>query len=287
VVAGDDHGVDTQQVRERLAAAAGQAALPEHKAGQERGHAALPQRYIDGILGGMGLDVYAGPLSRYYAGDWLTVVQQLGLAQGTRVEVRRPTASDDAITDTQQVLDSILEWRSRLQLALVEHDVALQWDEDPSGAYFTDKPAWDCFGDLLLWAAHLDAADRPCPKAHVEDWQDHPILAAGRARTSKTQFPHLLSGTELWFPGDFALVFNAPDPTGAQLTIGSVERLHAELDRINQLSWSGSAAQIAEWRRAGSEYGAPLEEGARFCCALFLEITASAKQYSVPVKLDY
>lgn len=238
-------------------------------------------------FGGMGLDVYAGPLSRSYAGDWLTVVQQLGRAQGTPVEVRRPASSEDAITDPRQALNLILEWRAGLQRALDEHSVTLKWNEDPSGVYFTDKPAWDCYGDLLMWAAHLDAPKRSCPKAHVDDWHDHPVLVASRARTSKTQFPHLLSDTELWLPSDFAFVFNAPDPTGSQLTIGSVQRLHAELDRINQLSWNGSTELLAQWRRAGSDYGAPLETGARFCCSLLLEITGSAIQYSVPVKLDY
>ena len=33
----------------------------------------------------MGLDVYAGPLTRYLAGDWLTIVQQAGLASGREV----------------------------------------------------------------------------------------------------------------------------------------------------------------------------------------------------------
>ena len=68
----------------------------------------------------MGLDVYAGPLSRYYAGDWLTVVQQLGREQGIAVEVRRPAQADEGITDPEQVLERILEWRAGLQRALVD-----------------------------------------------------------------------------------------------------------------------------------------------------------------------
>jgi len=37
----------------------------------------------------MGLDVYVGPLSRYYAGDWETIVQQAGRQQGVEVQVLR------------------------------------------------------------------------------------------------------------------------------------------------------------------------------------------------------
>jgi hypothetical protein len=235
----------------------------------------------------MGLDVYAGPLSRYYTGDWLTVVQQLGREQGIAVPVQRPAQADEGAMDPEQVLERVLEWRASLQRALVEHGVSLEWNEDPSGAYFTDKPAWDCFGDLLLWAAYLDAPERTCPKDHVDDWQEHPVLGASRAPTSSTQFPHLLCGTELWFPSDFPMIFNAPDPVGSPTTVGSAQRLHAELEQINQRSWNGSAEQIAKWRKEGSDHGAPLEHGARFCCALFLEITATAIEQSVPVKLDY
>jgi hypothetical protein len=35
----------------------------------------------------MGLDVYVGSLTRYYARDWETIVQKWGRESGTRVEV--------------------------------------------------------------------------------------------------------------------------------------------------------------------------------------------------------
>ena len=45
----------------------------------------------------MGLDVYVGPLVRYYTGDWQTIVQQLGREAGTAVEVRRPAATKPSL----------------------------------------------------------------------------------------------------------------------------------------------------------------------------------------------
>jgi hypothetical protein len=38
----------------------------------------------------MGLDVYVGPLTRYYRGDWSTIIQQMGAAGGVEVAVARP-----------------------------------------------------------------------------------------------------------------------------------------------------------------------------------------------------
>ena len=40
----------------------------------------------------MGLDVYVGSFTRYYAGDWKTVVQRYGREEGLKVEVVRPPA---------------------------------------------------------------------------------------------------------------------------------------------------------------------------------------------------
>ena len=48
----------------------------------------------------MGLDVYVGSLTRYYAHDWETAVQRLGCEQGIPVViVRARLQSPDAITD--------------------------------------------------------------------------------------------------------------------------------------------------------------------------------------------
>ena len=41
----------------------------------------------------MGMDVYVGPLTRYLLGEWLTVVQQAGMANGVQVQVLRPQAT--------------------------------------------------------------------------------------------------------------------------------------------------------------------------------------------------
>ena len=67
----------------------------------------------------MGLDVYVGPLSRYLIGDWLTIVQQAGAANGTEVQIHRaPPQPDDAITDPAQVLQVVEQWRAVLTHAV-------------------------------------------------------------------------------------------------------------------------------------------------------------------------
>ena len=44
----------------------------------------------------VGLDVYVGPLTRYYLGDWETVVQRLGRERGFPVKTIRPSADQQS-----------------------------------------------------------------------------------------------------------------------------------------------------------------------------------------------
>ena len=102
----------------------------------------------------MGLDVYVGTLTRYYAGQWETIVQRTGREQGFAVEVQRQHV-DAAVTDPAALEPVLIEWRDTLSAALSTHlRGPLRWDEGMGPDYFTDKPAWDCYGSLLVWAAH-------------------------------------------------------------------------------------------------------------------------------------
>src|SRR5207249_3444477 len=71
------------------------------------------------IVTAMGLDVYVGSLTRYYAQDWETIVQQWGREQGLPVEVRRSQPSPpDRITDPAVIRPALIKWRSNLNQAL-------------------------------------------------------------------------------------------------------------------------------------------------------------------------
>src|SRR4051812_3642430 len=111
----------------------------------------------------MGLDIYVGTLTRYYAGQWETIVQQAGREQGFSVELRRQPV-DDAVTDPAVLEPSLVEWRDTLSEALEPHLTrSLSWDEGLGAQYFTDKPAWDCFASLLIWEAHDEHSSTELP----------------------------------------------------------------------------------------------------------------------------
>jgi hypothetical protein len=233
----------------------------------------------------MGLDIYVGPLCRYYAGDWETVVQRHAREQGIALNVvRAQPASADALRDPKDTLPIVTAWREGLALALKDEGVSLFWQEQPDGIYFTDKPAWDCYGDLLLWAAYSEHPDLPRPEQSVTNFSDDPAYIRTQQRT---RFRHLLGNAEFWLPADFDFVFEAPEPAGTLTMFGSCVGLLRELVEINDASWRGSPAELESWRKAGSDHGAPLEHGARFCCALLTDLAQHAVVNGLPMKLDY
>ena len=53
----------------------------------------------------MGLDVYVGSLTRYYLGDWETIVQRIAREQGFDVQIVRQNASQPGLI--QRVIDAV------------------------------------------------------------------------------------------------------------------------------------------------------------------------------------
>jgi hypothetical protein len=82
----------------------------------------------------MGLDVYVGSLTRYYAGQWETIVQQAGRQIGFDVQVvRTQPEAGAAITDPDEIRTGILRWRTALGQALAKaglDGLDLNWRED-------------------------------------------------------------------------------------------------------------------------------------------------------------
>jgi hypothetical protein len=96
----------------------------------------------------MGLDVYVGPLTRYYAGNWETIVQQRSKQFGIPVAIVRPRQGlfrrlfDRLSLRPPTAETAVRRWRDTLRRDLGIAD--LDWNEDLEVDYETDKPAWDC-----------------------------------------------------------------------------------------------------------------------------------------------
>ena len=99
----------------------------------------------------MGLDIYAGPVSRYAGGGWQTIIQQAGAAAGMPVITVRPGESmqdlmrralaegGDApvgeirMTDIQPPTQPIDGWKTQVARSL---GLSEEWDDRPDGEYY-------------------------------------------------------------------------------------------------------------------------------------------------------
>lgn len=85
----------------------------------------------------MGLDIYVGSFTRYYAGDWDLAAARVARELGATFEVVRQHNPPDAIRDPEAIRSIVLEWRSGLAESLASHlPDPLDWDESPDALLY-------------------------------------------------------------------------------------------------------------------------------------------------------
>jgi hypothetical protein len=252
----------------------------------------------------MGLDIYVGSLTRYYTGDWQTIVQQLGQQQGFQVMTVRPedfTLAGRVRRFTERLLGrkppgadavraAVTEWRSALSRELgADLRQGLDWDEAPEAPYFTDKPAWDGYWGVVLLAAYDEHPELPRPaRVTLDRPNEDPALRASNAEGFRSRYRQLLDpGVELWLPCSFEFTFRAQDIGGRNIGIGSSMALLQQLRDLNGRTLRGSPEELAVWHRENAEHGAPFDATARFGLALLLHLAEQSVTHRLPMKLDY
>lgn len=265
----------------------------------------------------MGLDIYAGSLSRYYAGDWKTInqaraeswgmpfhtihlgkgIENSGLLEALSTQGRPaqpPRRSwwqklkerfelKERLEPTME--QRLLPWRTQVgqKLGIAPGEL---WSDLPTLPYATDKPDWEGLGGLILWAAYEENGAVP-PEAFRTDWAKDPIVQDA-ARATQGRYVQILSDAELWLPHDFASVFPFPVPFEPvlQFKIGSCQRLLSELELLNSRTWQASSETLAEWQNGSHDYQS-LEGNAKFGFALFHKLATFSVEQKVPLMLDY
>jgi hypothetical protein len=201
--------------------------------------------------------------------------------------VRSQSDPADAIRDPGAIRPVVKQWRDQLSESLSEHlSAPLDWNEEADAPYFTDKPTWDCYSDLLLWAAYSEHPHLVRPEDSVEDFGHDPACAMSTAKDFSSRYSHLLE-VEWWLPCDFNFVFQAEKVGGGHVLIGSSVALARQLKDLNSRSWRAESDRLGAWRREGSGHGAPLESGARFAFALLLDLSNKSVANRLPMLLDY
>ena len=198
----------------------------------------------------MGLDIYSGTLTRYYARNWKTVVQQWGEANGMQVNIVRPPEQDVEIAPAEEILAGITCWRDALLNALSAHlsEKPLWIEDNDATPYYTDKPDWAALGALLLYAS-CKVLGKPVPetvdKKH-DVFKDPSFLAFMEKKKSAVS---LFESDGWWLPIRDSLMFRGYLPTGDERAFATVGMLKAELEQINSWEWKADDEIIRTWSR--------------------------------------
>jgi hypothetical protein len=149
----------------------------------------------------------------------------------SRVQVVR--ADDTVQLSPAEVQEAVAAWANGLANGLNLPSIS---SEDAAMPYFTDKPAWDGYGGLLVWAAcsdqGLDPARRRGPVT-IDNRAEDPALKRYADWTATTQYPQLLLGAEIWLPIPSPSVFTSVDVAGNERMFGNCGKLLSELDHLN------------------------------------------------------
>jgi hypothetical protein len=236
----------------------------------------------------MALDVYVGSLTRYYAGDWESVGDRTSRERGRQTGSSQPRPAGAPKKDRERLQASVLAWRRALDGALAPHLAEpLAWNETSESPWFTDRPDWDGFGSLVLWAAYAEQPTLRRPAALPREWDDDAALVRSNAEGFRSRYSHLVRNVELWLPTTLDFTFEAEDVDGRRIIVGSSTTLRRQLGELNAATWKMDDDEMTALARRRSPRRASLEVTARRAMALMSGLVRQAVQHRLPVKLDY
>jgi hypothetical protein len=234
----------------------------------------------------MAFDVYAGSLTRYYTDRWENVVQKRAREQGYSNQKIGPDGPRTP-PSPEEVQSAIADWRQAVAQALGEKlSEPLQWEESVSTPYFTDRPGWEGYSALLLWAAYASAPEAPPERIPETGWADDPVFQRAIERDSGTRYRQILQ-PELWLPADYDFCFNYPSVVQQPTWIGSTGGLRRDLDELNERTFRASEAELARCLTGEFDAATELEHDALFTLALFVSLAREADHHRLPMILSY
>ena len=208
----------------------------------------------------MGLDIYAGSLTRYYNRDWDTIAQQYSETSGYKCVMLDgsgneilPQKDNEKVNEVREMM---CQWRDYI-VAGIDPSLPPQfWNENGEGAYFTDNPGWEAFGALIL--LHVCSLyDCPFPEYIGNGWcvYDEPVVKNAMEQDGASS---LLSNISLWVSIPKKLIFTSASPTGEEETFSTIVKLRQELEDMNRKLWQADEATILSWRK--DKYYEPIIE---------------------------
>lgn len=149
--------------------------------------------------------------------------------------------------------------------------------------YESDKPDFDGYGAVQLWAAYASHPGLQPPERFASNWHDD--VAFGKSSQLSGPVSHII-GPELWLPVDVRETFEAQELNGNRIKIGSVFELWRGLRELNDASWRASDQEVRQWREQDFD-PERLESIARWGYSIWFCLTDFAVRNRFPMRLDY
>lgn len=256
----------------------------------------------------MGLDIYAGTLTRYYSRNWKNIIQQWAEENGytyNRITPYGESGSNEEGPSPAEVQAAVESWRDQILAAIAQpgQPPYTPWPEDNEKPYYTDKPDWDALGAMLLVAA-CHTYGKPVPPTVEKDWDfwEHPLIA--RLAADEERVWSLFREAAWWLPLADSFLFQGPLPTKDSAVICTVGGLRKELEKLNQLAWRADEDTILGWaytegypadRTVDSDGQVDIAEHtqydteslAKFSFSIFWRAMRFSEEQQVPILLDY
>ncbi|TAJ32579.1 MAG: hypothetical protein EPO67_10705 [Reyranella sp.] len=234
----------------------------------------------------MALDVYAGPLTVYYSGQWENIGQAEARKRGFEYHQIRLRDESDAVGDPETVRRMVVDWRQGLSNALGDNlPSRLDWDEQTED-YMTARPDFEGLGALILWASYAEHPDLPRPEQYV-DFAEDPAYGRSAPNDAQSHFPAIIRETEFWLPADFEFTFKAPGPNGDAVMFSSAYGLFRQLRKLNEMTWQADQQTIQAWSVDWPGASASLEALAKYAFSDMVAVASYACTKRMPIKLDY
>lgn len=260
----------------------------------------------------MGLDIYAGKLTRYYSRNWKTIVQQLAKENGQKCVMTDGCGTEikpiEDNAEIVQIQEAVIEWANSIAANIDPPFPTPLWDETAESDYYTDKPDWEAFGALvMLQACHF--LNLPLPEYVESGWNAFEDSIVKEAMSKKIA-NSLLSDVALWLPIPDNAIFVTTYPTGNEGSISTVSLLKQELEELNRQIWKADEATILSWRN--DKYYVPIKqkepkrifgfirranktqkekyrtkELAQCAYSMLYQAVCFAEEHQVPILLDY
>jgi hypothetical protein len=235
----------------------------------------------------MAFDVYVGTLTRFYTEEWENVAQKYAREQGINYQIIHPDGDKGQPPSADEARPAIIAWRKGVFQSLRGYlRDPLEWDESDCLPYFTDRPGWDGYAALLLWAAYSEHPEQDMPELiPKENWTDDEVFLATLEKDSGTRYRQILE-PELWLPCDFDFTFQAPNVANQPTWIGSTIALAKQLELLNDATFRINEEQLAECLNGKGGTETELE-AAEFAFAIFISLAQKANEHCVPMILSY